>query len=151
MSGARHYCRTQILLSLVFGLEFNCSSARVDLFSFLFSFLFVASSLLTTSYPTEKQSSSVHVFRTTLLPIEEGIMSINFPLSHSLVCFFTCRDPVRCRPEANDHSTGRSLPSNLQITVGWLPAVKGSTLLQCLKAITAEAACQASTLPPLHH
>jgi hypothetical protein len=30
----------------------------------------------------------VHVFKTTLLPVEEGIMSINFPLSHSLAGIF---------------------------------------------------------------
>jgi len=38
--------------------------------------------------PTAKQSSIVHVFKTTLLPVEEGIMSINFPLSHSLAGIF---------------------------------------------------------------
>jgi len=41
----------------------------------------------------------VYVFRTALLLVEEGIVFINLPPSHSHL-FFTCGDPARQRHEA---------------------------------------------------
>jgi len=42
---------------------------------------------------------AVYVFRTALLLVEEGIVFINLPPSHSHL-FFTCGDPARQRHEA---------------------------------------------------